>query len=103
MSTTREQRVINMAVPRGSVSRRYLQLYLGVFGFNIPRTPSGSIYRYSVIYTNCGIKVEYTAQFTTIVYGAWTARSVSVPAVMNQMVTRVKDQCQETINIKITV
>ena len=33
VSTTREQRVINMAVPRGSVSRRYLQLYLGVFGF----------------------------------------------------------------------
>ena len=25
----------------------------------------------------------------TIAYGAWTARSVSVPAVMNQMVTRV--------------
>ena len=53
VSTTREQRVINMALPRGSVSRRYLQLYLGVFGFKIPRTPSGSIYRYSVIYTNC--------------------------------------------------
>ena len=25
----------------------------------------------------------------TIAYGAWTARSVSVPAIMNQMVARV--------------
>ena len=43
VSTTRDQCVINMAVPRGSVSRQYLQLYLGVFGFEIPKTPSGSI------------------------------------------------------------
>ena len=45
--TTRDQRVINMAVPGGSVSRQR------VFGFKIPRTPSGSIQKYLVIYTNC--------------------------------------------------
>ena len=53
VSATREQRVLNMAVPRGSVSRRYLQLYLGVFGFKCPRNHPGSIYKYLVIYIYC--------------------------------------------------
>ena len=35
-----------MAVPGGSVSRQYLRLYLGVFGFKIPIIPSGSILKY---------------------------------------------------------
>ena len=97
VSTTRVQRVIYMALPGDSVSRQYLRLYLVVLGLKIPITSSGSILKYLVIYTNCqshyftqinAEKWNILLNLLTIVHGAWTARSVSVPEAMNQMDTR---------------
>ena len=81
----------------GSVSRQYLPLYLIVFGLKIHITHSGSILKYLVIYANswshCFTQINdekwnILLNLLTIVYGAWTARSVSVPGAMNQMDAR---------------
>ena len=44
-------------------------------------------------------KLNILLNLPTIASGAWTARSVSVPAVMNQMVTRVDRQLICDVNL----